>query len=237
MKLAPIENLLGHSFRSPELLLRALTHRSWAHENADKGSSGPCKDENETLEFLGDSVVGLIVAEELYRRNPEVNEGGLTLMKHTLVRMDTLASAAERLKLGDFIRLSGGEEKVGGRKKPAILADVFEAVVAAIFLDAGYAAARNFVTRVLADELKNATPQSSVDYKTLLQESLQANKMAAPTYQVVRSEGQPHARTFFVEAVWESGRSSGSGRSIKAAEMMAASKALELLELNEKPGN
>jgi len=230
MKLAPIENLLGHSFRSPDLLIRALTHRSWAHENADP-------EENETLEFLGDSVVGLIVAEELYRRNPTVNEGGLTLMKHTLVRMEMLATAAERLKLGDFVRLSGGEEKVGGRKKPAILADVFEAVVAAIFLDGGYAAARNFVTRVLGDELRDATPQSSVDYKTLLQESLQANKMAAPTYQLVRSEGQPHARTFFVEAIWESGRSSGSGRSIKAAEMMAASKALDLLGGNEKAGN
>jgi len=230
MKLAPIENLLGHSFRSPDLLIRALTHRSWAHENADP-------EENETLEFLGDSVVGLIVAEELYRRNPTVNEGGLTLMKHTLVRMEMLATAAERLKLGDFVRLSGGEEKVGGRKKPAILADVFEAVVAAIFLDGGYAAARRFVTRVLGDELRDATPQSSVDYKTLLQESLQANKMAAPTYQLVRSEGQPHARTFFVEAIWESGRSSGSGRSIKAAEMMAASKALDLLGGNEKAGN
>ena len=158
-------------------------------------------------------------------------------MKHTLVRMEMLATAAERLKLGDFVRLSGGEEKVGGRKKPAILADVFEAVVAAIFLDGGYAPARNFVTRVLGDELRDATPQSSVDYKTLLQESLQANKMAAPTYQLVRSEGQPHARTFFVEAIWESGRSSGSGRSIKAAEMMAASKALDLLGGNEKAGN
>jgi dsRNA-specific ribonuclease len=133
------------------------------------------------------------------------------------------------LKLGDFIRLSSGETKIGGRQNPAILADVFEAVVAAIFLDGGYSAARNFVTRELADELRDATPQNALDYKTLLQETLQANKMAAPTYQVVRSEGQPHARTFFVEAIWASGRASGSGRSIKAAEMVAASRALEML--------
>jgi len=127
------------------------------------------------------------------------------------------------------VRLSSGEEKIGGRQNPAILADVFEAVVAAIFLDAGYTAARDFVTHTLEDEIRNVTPQSALDYKTLLQETLQANKMAAPTYQVVRSEGQPHARTFFVDAIWASGRSSGSGRSIKAAEMMAASRALEML--------
>lgn len=229
MNLAPVEKALDYRFRSPELLLRALTHRSWAHENAGKEGSNALEAENETLEFVGDSVVGLIVAEELFRRNPDINEGGLSLMKHSLVRTETLGAAAERLKLGDFVRLSSGEEKIGGRQNPAILADVFEAVVAAIFLDGGYAEAHNFVTRILADELRDATPQNAIDYKTLLQETLQANKMIAPTYQVVRTEGQPHARTFFVEAVWDSGRSSGNGRSIKAAEMMAASRALEML--------
>ena len=229
MNLAPVEKALHYRFRSPELLLRALSHRSWAHENTGKEGPKALEAENETLEFVGDSVVGLIVAEELFRRNPDINEGGLSLMKHSLVRTETLGSAAERLKLGDFVRLSSGEEKIGGRQNPAILADVFEAVVAAIFLDGGYVEARDFVTRALAYELRDATPENAIDYKTLLQETLQANKMTAPTYQVVRSEGQPHARTFFVEAVWASGRSSGSGRSIKAAEMMAASRALEML--------
>jgi ribonuclease-3 len=229
MDIAPVEKALGHSFRSHELLLRALTHRSWAHEKAGKEGSNSLEAENETLEFVGDSVVGLIVAEELFQRNPDINEGGLSLMKHSLVRTGTLAAAAQRLKLGDFVRLSSGEEKIGGRNNPAILADVFEAVVASIFLDGGYAEARNFVTRTLADELRDATPQNAVDYKTLFQETLQANKMTAPAYHVVRSEGQPHNRTFYVEAVWASGRSSGSGRSIKAAEMMAASRALEML--------
>jgi len=109
------------------------------------------------------------------------------------------------------------------------LADAFEAVVAAIFLDSGYEAARKFVTRVMEQEIAIATPRTSLDFKTLLQETLQANKMAAPTYNLVRSEGQPHSRTFYVEAVWESGTSTGEGRSIKAAEMVAASNALAML--------
>ncbi|MGH9945747.1 MAG: ribonuclease III [Pyrinomonadaceae bacterium] len=233
MKLAPLEKMLGHAFRSPELLERALTHRSWAYENAGSDETEVRSAENETLEFVGDSVVGLIVAEALFELNQSESEGGLSLMKHSLVRMESLAVAAEKLKLGDFVRLSSGEEKIGGRRNPAILADTFEAVVAAMFLDAGYAAARDFVTQIMADELQSATPQSSLDFKTQLQETLQANKMSAPTYEVVRSEGQPHARVFYVEAKWETGTSTGTGRSIKAAEMMAASNALEILNSNK----
>ncbi len=230
MNLAKLETVLGHKFRSPDLLERAMTHRSFANENAlpDEKNSGVT--DNETLEFVGDSVVGLVIAEELFSQNPDINEGGLSLMKHSLVRMESLAAAAERLGLDEYVRLSSGEEKIGGRQNPAILADAFEAVVAAIFLDGGYAASRAFVTRVMAEELRNATPRSSLDFKTLLQETLQANKMAAPTYQLVRTEGQPHARTFHVEAVWATGKSTGSGRSIKAAEMMAASNALAMLD-------
>jgi ribonuclease III len=229
MRLSDLEKRLGHSFRSPELLERALTHRSWANEQAAKDGDEAKVAENETLEFVGDSVVGLVVAEELFRQNPEEAEGGLSLMKHSLVRTEALAAAAERIDLGEFVRLSSGEDKIGGRKNPAILADTFEAVVAAIFLDGGYQAAKSFVTRELADAIKSATPKTAVDYKTLLQETLQANKMSAPAYHLVRTEGQPHERTFYVEAVWESGRTSGTGRSIKAAEMMAANNALEML--------
>ena len=229
MKLSELEKALGHSFRSPGLLERALSHRSWANERSAKDGSDVKIEENETLEFVGDSVVGLVIAEELFKRNPDESEGGLSLMKHSLVRTEALAAAAEKINLGDFVRLSPGEEKIGGRRNPAILADTFEAVVAAIFLDGGYAAARSFVTREMADAIKTTTPRTALDYKTLLQETLQANKMPAPTYQLVRTEGQPHDRTFYVEAVWESCKTSGSGRSIKAAEMMAASNALEIL--------
>lgn len=229
MNLSLLEKSLGHDFRKRELLERALSHRSWANERATKDGGGSRTEENETLEFVGDSVVGLVIAEELFKRNPDETEGGLSLMKHSLVRTEALAAAAEKLKLGDFVLLSPGEEKIGGRKNPAILADTFEAVVAAIFLDGGYDAARMFVTNQMEDAIKGATPKGSLDYKTLLQETLQSNKMTAPTYHLVRTEGQPHDRTFFVEAVWESGKTSGSGRSIKAAEMMAASNALEIL--------
>ena len=233
-KLSKLETALGHNFGSIEHLERALTHSSWANEHAARVVGDERELDNERLEFVGDSVIGLVIAEELYRQNPDITEGGLSLMKHSLVRMDALAAVADRLKIGDHVRLSLGEEKIGGRRNPAILADAFEAVVAAIFLDGGYAAARDFVTREMADEIRSATPKAALDYKTLLQETLQANKMAAPTYQLVRSEGQPHNRTFFVEAVWESGRAAGKGRSIKAAEMMAANNALEILSNGTK---
>ena len=233
MKLSALEKALGHKFATLELLERALTHRSWANEHASR--DGVPADENETMEFVGDSVVGLVVAEELFRRNPDESEGGLSLMKHSLVRTEALAAAAEKIDLGDFVRLSSGEEKIGGRKNPAILADTFEAVVAAIFLDAGYEAARAFLKRELDGAIGNATPKTSLDYKTLLQETLQANKMAAPAYHLVRTEGQPHDRTFYVEAVWENGKTSGHGRSIKAAEMMAASNAVEMLNNRSEP--
>lgn len=228
-KLSKLEKALGHNFGSIELLERALTHSSWANERAARCGGDARELDNERLEFVGDSVIGLVVAEELYRQNPEVTEGGLSLMKHSLVRMDSLASVAERLNIGDFVHLSLGEQKIGGRRNPAILADAFEAIVAAIFLDGGYEAAREFVTREMAEEIESATPKAALDYKTLLQETLQANKLPAPTYHLVRSEGQPHNRTFFVEAVWQSGRAAGEGRSIKAAEMMAANNALALL--------
>lgn len=231
MNLAKLETSLGHRFEKPELLERAVTHRSWAHERLKREPEETIRSaENELFEFLGDSVLGLAIAEHLYARNPNAAEGDLTLMKHRLVSTATLASIGESLGLGSYMRLGRGEETSGGREKPQLLANVVEAVIGAVFLDSGYIAARAFVARIFADELKNVTPKSSVDYKTMLQERLQANKMAAPTYNLVKSEGQPHDRTFHVEAVWAGGRAEGSGRSIKAAEMMAAKDAIEAID-------
>jgi len=231
MKTSKIESQLGYTFRKPELLERALTHRSWAHEEFPGGSDESIRDAaNESLEFIGDSVLGLVIAEELFNKHPTLDEGDLTLMKHHLVSMTTLSTISDGLKLGTHIRMGRGEEKSGGRQKPALLADTLEAVIAAVFLDSGYISARAFVNKIFAEHLRAATPQSSLDYKTLLQETLQAKKLSAPTYSIMRTEGQPHARTFFVEAAWDAGRSEGSGRSIKSAEMMAASEALKLLE-------
>jgi len=235
MKLAKLENLIGHRFSKPELLERAVTHRSWAHENMDGATEAELRElDNETFEFVGDSVLGLAIAEELFLRHPKLGEGDLTLMKHRLVSTSSLADTADRMKLGDFIRFGKGEERTGGRAKRALLANTLEAVIAAVFFDAGYVTARAFVVRIFADAFRKSTPEASLDYKTLLQETLQAAKLAAPTYSLLRSEGPPHERTFFVEAIWEGGRTEGTGRSRKLAEMMAASAALAKIE--EKGG-
>lgn len=230
MSLAKLETLLGHRFQTPELLERALTHRSWAHEKLKGEPEARVRGaENESLEFVGDSVLGLAIAEQLYTKHPGSAEGDLTLMKHRLVSMPTLAGVALRLNLGEYLRIGRGEEQSGGREKSAILADALEAIIGAVFFDSGYIAARALVTRLFAEEIKSVTPKTSLDYKTLLQETLQSRKLPAPVYTLTRSEGQPHDRTFFVEASWPGGTSTGTGRSIKAAEMMAASEALKMI--------
>ena len=228
--LSKLENLTGHKFADLAFLERAVTHRSWAFENMPSATDEEIRRaENESLEFVGDSVLGLAIAEQVFRNNPSLSEGDLTLMKHHLVSTVTLAKIAAALDLGRYIRVGRGEEKTGGRKKQALLANTLEAVIGAIFFDSGYVAARVFIGRIFIDELRNATPKSSLDYKTLLQETLQAEKFTAPSYNLIRSDGPPHQRTFYVEAIWESGKANGQGTSIKAAEMMAASEALAIL--------
>ena len=236
MNTAKLESLIGYTFRKPELIARALTHRSWAHENLPGATDESIRDAtNESFEFVGDSVLGLVIAEELFTKNPNLGEGDLTLMKHHLVSTSTLAEIAGKLELGSFVKMGRGEDKTGGRKKSAILADTLEAVIAAVFFDSGYVSTRAFVKTIFADHLKAATPERSLDYKTMLQETLQAKKFSAPTYTLLRTEGQPHSRTFHVEARWQSGHSEGTGRSIKAAEMMAASEALKVLQNGKGP--
>lgn len=226
------EELLHHDFQNPKLLERALTHRSWAHERIAPGLEETVKHlHNESLEFVGDSVLGMTVAESLFERFPNADEGELTLMKHRLVSAISLAQAAEKLRLSEFLRMGRGEEKTGGRRKQAILADTMEAVIAAVFLDGGYKTAKNFVERIFAEHLETITPATATDYKTVLQERLQADKRAAPVYNVVRTEGPPHRRTFFVTANWDAGSVEGYGTTIKTAAMMAAKLALEILDL------
>ncbi|MCB1023226.1 MAG: ribonuclease III, partial [Acidobacteria bacterium] len=186
--------------------------------------------QNERLEFVGDSVLGLAIAEELYKTNPDLSEGDLTLMKHHLVSSETLAKHADRLDLGAFMRIGRGEEKTGGRKKHAILADTLEAVIGAIFFDTGYPSARTFILDLFSNELKKITPKSSLDYKTLLQETLQGQKRDVPRYEVVKTEGPPHNRMFTVTAVWDRGTTTATGNTIKGAEMKAASLALDEIE-------
>lgn len=228
--LASLERLIGYQFADLALLERAVTHRSWASEKIPFGDEKEVRRlQNESLEFVGDSVLGLAVAEQLYIRHPEASEGDLTLMKHRLVSAETLAMLAKNLDLGKFMRVGRGEEKTGGRRKLALLADTLEAIIAAVFFDSGYVAARSLVNRLFAEELRNASPKTSLDYKTLLQETLQSAKLAAPTYTLLKTEGPPHRRIFQVEAVWENGRVQSSGSSIKQAEMTAASLVLKKL--------
>lgn len=236
-KLAKLENLIGHKFNDAKLLERALTHRSWAYENLKGADDETIREtENESMEFVGDSVLGLVIAEQLFNAHPKDSEGELTLMKHHLVSTTTLAKIAEGMGIGEYVRVGRGEEKTGGRKKQALLANTLEAVIAAVFIDSGYISARVFIGRIFADELRTATPKNSADYKTLLQELLQSNRQTAPSYHVVKTEGPPHDRTFMVEAVWSTGKARGEGNSIKSAEMVAAAKALSVLRSENGKG-
>ena len=228
--LAALEQRLGYNFGDRRLLERALTHRSWAHENVAAGEEDKARQlHNEALEFVGDSVLGLVVADALFRTHPEVTEGELSRMKHRLVSAQTLARAARELQLGEYLRVGHGEEKTGGRRKHALLADAFEAVLAAVFLDGGFQEAARFVCRALKRELDEASPESAAaaDYKTMLQERLQAERHLTPHYDVVETHGPPHARTFHVEVVFDDERVRGEGQTIKAAETDAARRALE----------
>jgi ribonuclease-3 len=230
--LAELEELLGHSFNDRSWLERALTHRSWAHEQVPAGREEEARRlHNEALEFVGDSVLGLVVADFLFASYPDVTEGELSRMKHQLVSAPTLARASARLTIGRFVRVGRGEDKSGGRRKRALLADAFEAVLAAVFLDGGLEAATAFVRHALGDELEQVDPEAAAaaDFKTLLQERLQANHLSAPHYAVVEATGPPHRRTFHVELSWDGGSVRAEGRTIKAAETSAARLALEEL--------
>lgn len=231
MKLAELERSIEHKFRDRKLLERALTHRSRVNEKSkgDTESEDPRHD-NETMEFLGDAVLGAAIAEELFRKNPEMTEGELTLMKHRLVSTDSLANVAESLGIGKYMRIGRGEERSGGRTKRPLLANTLEAMIAAVFLDAGYDAAKGVIYRLFDEHIREVTPKGSLDYKSFLQETLQAIKLKAPTYTLLGNDGPPHERTFFVEASWEGGTARGEGRSIKIAEMAAAAEALRILE-------
>lgn len=229
--LEQLQTVIDYEFHDRALLERAVTHRSWAHEQVTPGAEEARRLHNEALEFLGDSVLGLIVAAHLCRVYPSSTEGELSRMKHRLVSAPTLAKASLRLNLGDFLRFGRGEEKSGGRRKDALLADVLEAIAGAVFLDGGLAAATSFIERALLEELEQVNPVAAAeaDYKTLLQERLQAERKPAPRYAVVETTGPPHKRVFIVELSWDNGSVRAEGRSIKSAEAAAARQAIEIM--------
>lgn len=212
---------LGHRFERPELLEQALTHRSAGAEH------------NERLEFLGDAVLGFIMADELFRRFPKAREGELTRLRARLVRASTLAGLARALDLGMALRLGGGERKSGGRHRDSILADALEAVVGAVYVDAGVACARELVLRLYAPLLDEIAPERiGKDPKTRLQEWLQARGLPLPRYVVLQTTGTAHEQWFTVSCdVAPLGLSAqGEGGSRRGAEQVAAERLMARLE-------
>lgn len=221
-KLDPLIKALGHPFTKVELLDLALTHRSHSNQN------------NERLEFLGDSIVNFLIAEDLYHRFPEAREGQLSRLRARQVKGATLAEVAREFHLGDYLRLGSGELKSGGYRRDSILADALEAVIGAIYLDAGMTSARERVLAWFQPRLAQLSlKDTQKDPKTRLQEFLQSRQYALPRYDVVQVEGEAHSQVFTVECVVEQldFRPLGIGSSRRHAEQQAAEKALDALEV------
>jgi len=219
-----LEAILGHHFRRPEWLDRALTHRSLRERAGEL--------DNEPLEFLGDRVLGLVTSERLLSSFPHWDAGKLSKGLARLVSASSLCAAAQRLRLGGFLRLGRGEEKTGGREKKRLLADAYEAIAGAIYLDAGLSAAQAFLCRTLLDPALTGEVEGleQPDHKSALQEWLQQRARAKAEYRVQRETGPEHQKIFEVE-VWQDDRrlSAAEGRSKKEAEQAAARLALESL--------
>ena len=213
---AELGSVLGHEFSDPATARRALTHRSASGAN------------NERLEFLGDSVLGLAVADLLYERYPDASVGELTRTRASLVRKESLAAVAREARLGEHLVLGAGEQRSGGRDRESILADAVEALLGALYLDGGYEAVRRAVERIFDRRLEQVTPGSAgKDPKTQLQELLQARGLSLPRYRVVESDGVAHRPTFLVECDFGLGEPTrGGGASRRQAEQSAAQHAL-----------
>ena len=212
---------LGHAFADPQLLDDALTHRSAQARH------------NERLEFLGDAVLGFLVAEALWRRFPQATEGELSRLRAQLVNREALAQVAQDLEIGQYLRLGTGELRSGGHARESILADAVEAVLAALYLDGGLEVVRRVVDRLLGERLAALSPETQrKDAKTRLQEYLQARRLRLPTYEVIEATGEDHAQTFVVrcavEALGQSTTAAGPTR--RKAEQFAAERLLETLD-------
>lgn len=219
-----LEHLLGVTFDNLSLLQESLVHRSYLNENP--GSPLPS---NERLEFLGDSLLGFVIAEKLYRECPDLSEGQMTKLRASLVKGDTLARLASSLGLGDYLLLGHGEEGSGGRKRKSTLAGLLEAVIGAVLVDKGFWAARDLVLRLFEDDIRDVIlGKVSVDHKSRLQEVIQARLQVTPAYRTTGETGPDHAKEFTVEVLaGEAVIGRGCGRSKRKAEVEAARDALE----------
>ena len=224
-----LQNRIGYRFRDHGLLEHALTHRSRAAEDASGGVA-----DNESLEFLGDAVLGLVVADVLFRKYPESDEGQKSKIKASVVSTQALARHAEQIQLGEHLLLGRGEEKTGGRFKQALLADGYEALIAALYLDGGLPEAAAFLERELNDAIETGASQTVVghDYKSALQERLQALERPLPEYRVAAETGPDHRKMFTIEVVVAGEILGGAtGKAKKEAEQEAARLALLKLEV------
>lgn len=227
---AELEAVLGHTFRERALLEQALRHASWCNEQP-QGSAEPKLEDNERLEFLGDAVLDLVVGHRLMTRYPQLREGELSVTRAQVVSETGLSEVAAQLGLGQWLMLGKGEEKSGGRTKPSILADAFEAILAAVYLDGGFAAAQDMVGRLLAQRIETVEFKGFYDFKTRLQETSQARLRSTPTYRVVQELGPDHDKRFVVAVtIGDDEWARAVGKSKKEAEQMAAAEAHFRLE-------
>ena len=225
--LSDIQQRIAYRFRNPELLERALTHKSFANENR-------VPYHNERMEFLGDAVLNLVVSEYLMKACPDSTEGDLSRLRAAVVSEPALAMVAREIGLGTYIMLGRGEEQTGGRNKDSLLANCLEALIASVYVDTGKDAAEAFVLRFFEEVIKKTcTTRGTLDYKTELQELCQERLKQLPEYRIVSESGPDHQKQFEVEA-WIKGRLSGHGigRSKKEAEQRAAKEALAKLTEN-----
>ena len=221
-----LEEKLGYTFHDRRLLENALTHSSYANETKSKGETS-----NERLEFLGDSVLGMVVADHLYRTHPDMPEGELTRTRAALVCEDSLVEVAAQLELGQYLKLGRGEDAGGGRKRPSIQADAVEAVIAAVYLDGGIGSARKLITNFILTNNEREQEGAVRDFKTALQELVQRESGRVLSYRLMGESGPDHAKVFSVE-VDLNGRpiGAGEGRSKKEAEQNAAKAAMAKLK-------
>jgi len=230
--LTALQKALGVTLHDPSLLEQALVHTSYVNEH-----SGATTGHNERLEYLGDAVLGSIVAERLYRHSPELDEGRMTKLRSLLVCRDALTRAARSINLGDYLYLGKGEEASGGRSKPANLSRAMEAVIAAVFLDRGLDTTREIVLRLLDEEIRKVMARGAgADYKSRLQELMQSRQQPVPVYRVIAATGPDHKRQYTVAAMsGDTVLGKGSGGSKKKAESEAARLALEALNADFTP--
>jgi ribonuclease III len=222
-----LEAVLGHHFGDRALLETALRHASWCNEQ----HGGERREDNERFEFLGDAVLDLVVGHALMTRYPQLREGELSVTRAQVVSEAGLSEVAGQLGLGQWLMLGKGEEKSGGRTKPSILADAFEAILAAVYLDGGFDAAREVVERLLGPRIETVEFKGFYDFKTRLQETAQARLKATPTYHVVQELGPDHDKRFVVAVqIGDDEWARAVGKSKKEAEQMAAAEAHFRLE-------